>query len=157
TEAHLLLAAIHAGRGEPEAACSEYAAAIDACLTSGQFEEGERILGEAAALYPESEDLFYLQVRAAELQGRTEDVIRLLEELAAAREAAGQALDNIGIYNRLIELQPDNPAPRLRLAAIHESRRDMRNACREMESAAMLLMKQERGSEAIPLLERILR
>lgn len=156
SEARLLLANIYADRGERSRACDEFLAVAEGYLMNSQFEEADRVLEHAAAAFPDNDDLFFMKIRSAELQGREDLVVSQLLEITARREATGQILDNIGAYEQLVQLRPDDPELRLKLGNAHELRRDIKRACREWEKAGHLLIAAGAGDQATSIIERVL-
>lgn len=154
-EARLLLANIYFDRDEKSRACDEFMAVIEHYLSSNAFEEADRILASTAAQFPDSEDLLFLQVRSAELQGRQDQVGQLLEQAAKRREESGRLLDNIGVYERLVALRPNEPELHIKLGDLCEMRHDVKRGIREWEKAASLMIEQGNGEQAVPLLEKI--
>lgn len=156
-EARSALGEALARRGEVKAACDEFLAAADGLAAAGDLARANRILKRAEILCPDLEDIPLARARIAELRGKSDRAAQLLERVAAAREQAGRAADNLGLLKRLAELRPADPSVRLRLAALHEMRRDMRSAIREMEQAVELLTASGQGGEAIPIIEKVLK
>lgn len=157
TGALLALAGINAGQGRIPEANDAYLAAAEAYLGAGDAAAADNVLAKAALLNPDNEDLLFLQVRSAELQNNNDVLAKLLGVIAAKREADGRNADNVGIYQKLVALTPDDPDAHLKFADVYEARREIKNAGRELEKAASLLLKQKRGPEAITVLEKFLR
>lgn len=155
-EARLLLANIYKQRGEPSRACDEYVVVAETYLAHAQFSEADKLLEDAAREYSDCEDIFFLQVRSAELQGNREREIAILESVALQRENAGRNMDNLGIYEKLLEYHSDDVGLRLKLAELYESRRDIKRATREWDKAATTYMESGKGELAVPLLEKAL-
>lgn len=156
-EARLLLANVYMERNEASMACDQFLTVADNYLNANAFEDADRTLERASELFPNSEDLLFLKIRSAEMQGRPDHVIQLLEDVARTREQAGRAIDNLGVFEQLLQIRPEDADLRIRLGEICEMRRDIKRACREWEKAATLLIQQQRGSEAMPVIKRILR
>lgn len=157
TEPRLLLANIFANSGRAMEACDEYMAVAERQLHAQAYAEADRTLALAAEALPENEDIVFLKIRSAELQGQTDQVIALMEALAALRQKAGREMDNIGLFEKLIELKPPDPHMHLELAALFEKRRELKKASRHWEKAAGLLQDAGRVADAIPLLENVLK
>lgn len=155
-QVRLLLANLYTERGQTTRACEEFVNVIENDLSSASYEEADRILDHASTTFPDNEDLMFLRIRSAELQGQNERTLQLLQEIATRRDKAGRGLDNIGIYEKLSELRPDDTGPVIKLADLYELRRDIKRANKEREKAVHILITQHRNAEAIPLLERIL-
>lgn len=155
--AHLLAGKLLDRSGQTEPAGEEYLTAADLLITRGEHKEATRALEQAGRLLSDSEDVLLARARLFELQGDVESAAENLAQVAELREQAGRQADNLGILRRLVEIRPDDPHLRLRLAQLHEGRRDMRTAAREIEKAAELFTAAGQGAEAVPLLEKVLR
>jgi tetratricopeptide (TPR) repeat protein len=153
----MAMARVHVAMGDSFQAADGLSLAIEDRLNNGLFRSAEELIAKAVDLLPDSEDIFFLQVKAAEAQGRTAEVVSLLRDLAAAREASGRSQDNEGIFKQLVEMMPDDVDARLDLARFFESRRMIKQALGEIEVAAFLLIRQDRVQEAVPHLERVLK
>ncbi|AXA36147.1 MAG: tetratricopeptide repeat protein [Candidatus Hydrogenedentota bacterium] len=155
-EARLLLANIHAAKGETAQACEEFIAVAESYLQKQAYEDADRVLERAAIDFPQNEDLIFLQIRSAELQGQTERMVALLENIAQRREAEGRIAENIGLYEKLLELRPNYPAYLQKLADAHVARHDIKTACQWLETLARHYIAEEQPTEAIQVLERVL-
>lgn len=153
----LAVAELQLSQGDPFQAAETLTQAVELRLERNNFEGAQRLLDKAVDLLPGSEDIFFLQVRLAEVQGDIATTVSLLRDLAASREATGRGVDNEGVYRQIIELLPDDPEARFDLARFYESRRQIKQAFSELEVAAFLLIRQGKGPEAAPHLERILK
>jgi tetratricopeptide (TPR) repeat protein len=139
-EARLLVANIHIARGETSQASDEFIAVAETYLLANLFAEADELLSAAARMLPGNEDLVFMQVRSAELQGRKDEAVALLQEIAVQREGSGRNADNVGIYEQLLGLNPGDVDLRIKLGDVCEMRRDIKRACREWEQAADALM-----------------
>ncbi len=155
-EAHLRVARIAVADGDSVQALESFSAAVEALLADRNFAGADSALREAVDFMPESEDILFLRVRAAEEQGDAAGHARLLQELASAREKTGRLGDNVGVYQKLVELRPDDTDLKVKLASAHEQKHDIRNAVRALEDAIASLRAGGRGGETIPLLEKII-
>ena len=156
SDARLLIARVSAVAGDTVRSRDEFVAVAEHLLAAQSFEEAGRVLAEAETLVPGDEDLLFLKARCAEEQGRRDEALALLEQLASRREKDGRTADTVGLITKLIELQPDEPSLHVRLAGAHEARNDLRSASVSLREAADMLTSQGRGAEVIPLLEKVI-
>lgn len=156
-EARLLLANIHIARGETAQASDEFIAVAETYLLANSFAEADELLAAASRMLPDNEDLVFMKVRSAELQGHKDQAVKLLQDVAAARESSGRGADNVGIYEQLLALNPTDVAVRVKLGDVCEMRRDIKRACREWEQAADAFLAAHDLAEAIRLYERVLK
>lgn len=155
--ARLALARLMSARGDKVDARDEYYQAAEAALDAGNHDDADKVLAEAAVLFPDDEDIMFVRIRSAEEQGRTDELAGLLESVARRREQSGRIGDNVGVLNQLITLRPDDAALHLRLAGAHESLHDINSAAGALEKAAELMNAAGRHAEAVQALEKVLR
>ncbi len=88
--------------------------------------------------------------------GHTSDAVAAYDEVATRLQRAGRDRDAIGVFEKLIELDPTNPLPRLRLAEAHVRLKETDAAITGFGAAANLLVKAGRLSDALKVTERLL-
>ncbi|MBX7247121.1 MAG: tetratricopeptide repeat protein [Candidatus Sumerlaeaceae bacterium] len=155
-EVRLLLANIYSDRGEVTRACEEMLSVADAYLAVENYEEADTVLDRALEVFPDNEDVLFAKVRSAQLQQKLDVASGLHREIAQRREQSGRMADNLGIYIALVGDNPRDTDLRLKLAEVHEMRRDIKSASKELEAAANVMLEEGKGSAAIPVLEKVL-
>lgn len=155
-EARLLLAKALSDQGDSAGASEEYVQLVESYLAEKQFVEAESAIEQALKVYPDSEDVLFLSVRSAELQGQKDVQLSRMQNILRKREEQGRQLDNLGVLAEMVQLDPKNVEYHLSLAELHEQRRDLRKAAGALDAAAKILKEQGREEEATPILERLI-
>jgi len=88
--------------------------------------------------------------------GLTSDALAALDEVAQRLQRQGRDLEAIEVFRKIVELDPSNPLPHLRLAEALSRMKDADAAVSEFAVAAMLLIKLQRRDDALKVLERLL-
>ncbi|MCC6553609.1 MAG: tetratricopeptide repeat protein [Polyangiaceae bacterium] len=109
---------------------------------------------------PRLEDRFgHVVPRLAEIYaqlGLTSDALAAYDDVAARLQRAGRDRDAIDVFRKIVDLEPNNPLPYLRLAEALVRVRDYDNAIRRFGTAAELLLKLGRRDDALKVVERLL-
>jgi tetratricopeptide (TPR) repeat protein len=148
-----------------------YAEAIGTYERVGQFYSLQGFALKAIAVYkqireivqkhvPHLEDRFgHIVPRLAELYtqlGLTSDALAAYDEVATRLQRAGRERDAIDIFRKVVELDPTNPLPHLRLAEAFARVRDIDGAVERFGAASEILIRLGRHDDAIKVLERLL-
>jgi tetratricopeptide (TPR) repeat protein len=88
--------------------------------------------------------------------GLTSDALAALDEVATRLQRQGRDADGIEVFRKIVELDPTNPLPHLRLAEALSRVKDADGAVQEFGIAAAQLMKLGRRDDALKVLERLL-
>ncbi|MEO7114144.1 MAG: tetratricopeptide repeat protein, partial [Polyangiaceae bacterium] len=88
--------------------------------------------------------------------GLVSDALAALEELAVRHQRAGRDQDAIAMFHKIVELDPSNPLPHLRLAEALSRTKDIDGAASEFGIAAAQLVKHNRRDDALKVLERLM-
>jgi tetratricopeptide (TPR) repeat protein len=109
---------------------------------------------------PHLEDRFgHVVPKLAEIYtqlGLTSDALAAYDEVATRFQRAGRDRDAIDVFRKVVELDPSNPLPYLRLAEAFIRVRDVDNAMQRFGSAAEILLKLGRRDDALKVVERLL-
>lgn len=153
-EARLLLANILAAKGESAQACDEFIAVAENYLSQGQYEDADRVLERASMDFPENEDLLLLKVHSAELQGNLDRAEKLLLDLAARRESAGRAAENVGVLEKLVALFPDKLEYLEKLAETFLARREFDRAITTLNNLVFRYSKNGQHGDVLRVVEK---
>ena len=149
----------------------EYVEAITTYERVGEFYSLQGFALKAIAVYkqireiihkhvPHLEDRFgHIVPRLAEIYvqlGLTSDALAAYDEVATRLQRAGRDRDAIDIFRKIVDLDPNNPLPYLRLADALVRVRDYDNAIRRFGTAAEILLKLGRRDDALKVVERLL-
>lgn len=88
--------------------------------------------------------------------GLVSDALAALEELAVRHQRAGRDGEAIAMFHKIVELDPSNPLPHLRLAEALSRTKDIDGAAAEFGIAAAQLVKHNRRDDALKVLERLM-
>ena len=88
--------------------------------------------------------------------GLTSDALAALDEVATRLQRQGREQEAVEVFRRIVELDPTNPLPHLRLAEALSRVRDVDGAVSEFGLAASQLVRLGRRDDALKVLERLL-
>lgn len=88
--------------------------------------------------------------------GLVSDALAALDEVASRLQAQQRDKEAIGVFEKIVELDPTNPLPHLRLAEAFSRVREVDGAVREFGIAAKQLIALGRKDDAIKVYERSL-
>lgn len=146
----------------------------DAVLTYervGQFYSTQGFHLKAIAVYkqireiihkhvPHLEDRFgHIVPKLAETYqqlGLTSDALAAYDEVATRYQKAGRDRDAIDVFKKVVDLDPQNPLPHLRLGEALLRVRDVDSAIQRFGTAAEILLRLGRRDDALKVVERLL-
>jgi tetratricopeptide (TPR) repeat protein len=149
----------------------QYVEAIATYEGVGQFYSQQGFALKAIAVYkqireiihkhvPHLEDRFgHIVPRLAELYtqlGLTSDALATYDEVATRLQRAGRDRDAIDIFKKIVDLDPNNPLPYLRLAEAFVRLKEVDNAIQRFGVAAEILLRLGRPEDALKVVERLL-
>lgn len=149
----------------------QYAEAITTYEQVGQFYAQQGFSGKAIAVYKQMREIINKHVphmidrfghvlpTLAELYvqaGQKSEALAAYDEIATRLLKAGRDRDALKIYEKIIEVDPSNPLPQLRLAEAYLRLKDFDNAIARFGAAANTLVKSGRAGDALKVVERIL-
>lgn len=147
---------------------------VDAITTYervGQFYSQQGFHLKAIAVYkqireiihkhvPHLEDRFgHIVPRLAEIYaqlGLVTESLAAYDEVATRLQRAGRDRDAIDVFRKVVDLDPQNPLPYLRLAEAFLRIKDVDHAIQRFGSAAEILLKLGRKDDALKVVERLL-
>ncbi len=88
--------------------------------------------------------------------GLTSDASATYEDLATRLHKAGKEKESIESLKKVVEIDPNNPMPRLRLAEAHSRAKEASAAIEQLGTASELLVKAGRRDDALKVVERAL-
>jgi tetratricopeptide (TPR) repeat protein len=113
-----------------------------------------------ARFAPQLEERYgHITPRLADLYkqlGLVSDALAALDEVATKLQNQGRDREAVGVFQKIVELDPTNPLPHLRLAEAHSRIGDVDGAVAEFTVAAGQLTQLGRRDDAIKVLERSL-
>ncbi len=157
--------------GDLQSKAFQYAEAIETYERVGSFYAQQGFALKAIAVFkqikeiiakhvPNLEERFgHITPKLAELYqqlGLTSDALAALDEVATRFQRQQRDQDAIEVFRQIVELDPTNPLPHLRLAEALSRVKDAEAAVLEFAFAASLLVKLGRRDDAIKVFERLL-
>jgi tetratricopeptide (TPR) repeat protein len=148
-----------------------FAQAIETYERVGKYYASQGFALKAIAVYKQIKELVakhvpqleerygHIAPKLAELYqqlGLTSDALSALDEVATRLQRKQQDKEAIQVFHRIVELDPTNPLPHLRLAEAFSRVEDVDGAVTEFGVAASLLVKLGRRDDAIKVFERLL-
>jgi tetratricopeptide (TPR) repeat protein len=88
--------------------------------------------------------------------GLTSDALAALDEVATRLQRQQRDAEAIEVFRKIVELDPTNPLPHLRLAEALSRVKDVEGAVQEFGMAAQQLVELGRRDDALKVLERLL-
>jgi tetratricopeptide (TPR) repeat protein len=88
--------------------------------------------------------------------GLISDALASYDEVATRYQRAGRDHDAIDVFRKVVDLDPQNPLPYLRLAEAFIRVKDVDNAMQRFGAAAEILLKLGRRDDALKVVERLL-
>jgi tetratricopeptide (TPR) repeat protein len=157
--------------GDLQSKMEAYAEAVATYERVGKFYASQGFALKAIAVYkqireiiakhvPQLEERFgHITPKLAELYqqlGLTSDALAALDEVATRLQRQNRDPEAIDVFRKIVELDPTNPLPHLRLAEALSRARDAEGAVSEFAVAAGQLVKLGRRDDALKVLERLL-
>jgi tetratricopeptide (TPR) repeat protein len=157
--------------GDLQSKMEEYANAVATYERVGRFYAAQGFSLKAIAVYkqireiiskhvPQFEEKYaHVTPKLAELYqqlGLTSDALAALDEVATRLQRQGREQEAIEIFRKIVELDPSNPLPPLRLAEALLRGKDVDGAVAEFAVAAEQLAKLGRRDDALKVIERLL-
>jgi tetratricopeptide (TPR) repeat protein len=157
--------------GDLQSKMEAYADAVATYERVGKFYASQGFALKAIAVYkqireiiakhvPQLEERYgHITPKLAELYqqlGLTSDALAALDEVATRFQRQNRDPEAIEVFRRIVELDPTNPLPHLRLAEALSRAKDTDGAVAEFATAAGQLAKLGRRDDALKVTERLL-
>jgi tetratricopeptide (TPR) repeat protein len=157
--------------GDLQLKMEEYAGAIATYERVGKFYASQGFSLKAIAVYkqigeiisnraPKLEERYaHVAPKLAELYqqlGLTSDALAALDEVATRLQRQGRDKEAVEVFRKIVELDPSNPLPHLRLAEALLRGKDADGAVAEFAVAADQLAKLGRRDDALKVMDRLL-
>ncbi len=157
--------------GDLQSKMEAYADAVATYERVGKFYAQQGFALKAIAVYkqireiilkhvPQLEERYsHITPKLAELYvqlGLTSDALAALDEVATRMQRSGRDGEAIEVFRKIVELDPTNPLPHLRLAEALSRNKDGDGAVTEFGIAAGQLVKLGRRDDALKVVERLL-
>jgi tetratricopeptide (TPR) repeat protein len=156
TRTWLRMAEVHVRLGQNSKATEVYQKTVDLYVEQGFFQRAVAVYKNIIKLSPEA---IAARIKLADVYrqlGLFSDAIQQLEQAVALHQKAGQLAEALTAMRQILELNPDQPAARIRYAELAAQAGETDQAVVEFREAANLLKAQGRTDEFIRVAERIL-
>jgi tetratricopeptide (TPR) repeat protein len=156
TRTWLRMAEVHVRLGQNDKATEVYQTTVDLYVEQGFFQRAVAVYKNIIKLSPGS---VHARVKLADVYrqlGLFSDAIQQLEQAVLLHQKAGQLTEALAALKQVLELNPDQPATRIRYAELAVQAGQINDAVAEFREAANLLKAQGRGDEFTRVAERIL-
>ncbi|MFH1809263.1 MAG: tetratricopeptide repeat protein [Pseudomonadota bacterium] len=146
---------LYSKKGDRKDATSTY-------LRVAEFYSQQGFFLKAVAVYKQilrvDQGITEVNLKLAELYnqlGLISDAMTQFQQVVATYERQGQTHESLMVLRKMVELDPDNIASRIKLAELCSSQGLMADAVREFEAAAAYLKEQQRQDDWIKVAERL--
>ena len=156
TRTWLRMAEVHVRLGQNDKATEVYQTTVDLYVEQGFFQRAVAVYKNIIKLSPGS---VQARVKLADVYrqlGLFSDAIQQLEQAVLLHQKAGRLTEALAALKTVLELNPDQPATRIRYAELAVQAGEVNNAVAEFREAANLLKSQGRSDEFTRVAERIL-
>jgi tetratricopeptide (TPR) repeat protein len=157
--------------GDLQSKMEAYADAVGTYERVGKFYASQGFALKAIAVYKQIREIIakhlpqlaekyaHITPKLADLYqqlGLTSDALAALDEVATRLQRQNRDPDAIEVFRKIVELDPTNPLPHLRLAEALSRARDADGAVAEFAIASGQLLKLGRRDDALKVTERLL-
>jgi Tfp pilus assembly protein PilF len=156
TRTWLRMAEVHVRLGQNDKATEVYQTTVDLYVEQGFFQRAVAVYKNIIKLSPGS---VQARVKLADVYrqlGLFSDAIQQLEQAVLLHQKAGRLSEALTALKQVLELNPDQPATRIRYAELAVQAGEINDAVAEFREAANLLKAQGRSDEFTRVAERIL-
>ncbi len=152
----LKIGELHQKRGDNKESAATLLRVAEAYSNDGFFLKAAAVYKQVLKLNPA---LLDVNLRLAELyqqHGLKSDAMQQYQLVAAAYEKLGNSGASLNLYKKLVDLEPDNAASRVRLAEAFSKEGMNQEAIAELGKVAAQLKQSGRNEEFIKVAERLL-
>lgn len=156
TRTWLRMAEVHVRLGQTAKATEVYQKTVDLYVEQGFFQRAVAVYKNIIKLAPDFIDARTKLADVYRQLGLLSDAVQQLEQAALLHQKAGRLAESAMVLRQMIELSPDQPAPRIRYAELAAQAGQNDEAAQEFAAAAQLLKDQGRADEFVRVAERLL-
>jgi tetratricopeptide (TPR) repeat protein len=156
TRTWLRMAEVCVRLGQHDKATEVYQKTVDLYVEQGFFQRAVAVYKNIIKLSP---DFVEARVKLAEVfhqLGLLSDAVQQLEQAATLYQKANRPTEAIGALKQIIDLNPEQPGPRIRYAELAAQAGAIKEAVEGFTEAANLVKAQGRTDEFLRVAERIL-
>ena len=156
TRTWLRMAEVHVRLGQNDKATEVYQKTVDLYVEQGFFQRAVAVYKNIIKLSPEALEARTKLADVYRQLGLFSDAIQQLEQAVLLHQKAGQITEALAALKQILELNPEQPAARIRYAELAVQMGETNAAVAEFREAANLLKAQGRADEFTRVAERIL-
>ncbi|MBN2359958.1 MAG: tetratricopeptide repeat protein [Deltaproteobacteria bacterium] len=136
--------------------------AAQSYMKVAQFYSDQGFYLKAVAVYKQilrvDQNILEVHVKLAELYhqlGLISEAMTQFQQVVAFHESKGQIQESLAVLQKMVDLDPDNVASRIKLAELCSSQGMVAEAVHEFESASSFLKAQQRLDDYVKVAERL--
>ena len=156
TRTWLRMAEVHVRLGQNDKATEVYQKTVDLYVEQGFFQRAVAVYKNIIKLAPESVEARLKLADVYRQLGLFSDAIQHLEQAVSLHQKAGRISEALAAMKQILDLNPDQPATRIRYAEMAVQAGQPDEAVPQFREAANLLKAQGRTDEFTRVAERIL-
>ena len=156
TRTWLRMAEVHVRLGQNDKATEVYQKTVDLYVEQGFFQRAVAVYKNIIKLAPESVEARLKLADVYRQLGLFSDAIQHLEQAVSLHQKAGRISEALAAMKQILDLNPDQPATRIRYAEMAVQAGQVDEAAVQFREAASLLKAQGRTDEFTRVAERIL-
>jgi pilus assembly protein FimV len=156
TRTWLRMAEVHVRLGQNEKATEVYQKTVDLYVEQGFFQRAVAVYKNIIKLSPEFIDARLKLADVFRQLGLLSDAVQQLEQASALFQKANRIPEALAALKQIIDLNPEQPNPRIRYAEMASQAGALKEAAAEFAEAARLVKAQGRTDEFLRVAERML-
>jgi tetratricopeptide (TPR) repeat protein len=156
TRTWLRMAEIYVRLGHNDKATEVYQKTVDLYVEQGFFQRAVAVYKNIIKLSPEFVDAHVKLAEVFRQLGLLSDAVQQLEQAAALYQKSNRQAEALTALKQIIDLNPEQPNPRIRYAEIACQAGAIKEAVSEFAEAARLVKAQGRTDEFLRVAERLL-
>ena len=156
TRTWLRMAEVYVRLGHNDKATEVYQKTVDLYVEQGFFQRAVAVYKNIIKLSPDFVDARIKLADVFRQLGLLSDAVQQLEQAAALYQKSNRVPDALSALKQIIELNPDQPNPRVRYAEMASQAGAIKEAVAEFAEAARLVKAQGRIDEFLRVAERLL-
>ena len=156
TRTWLRIAEIHVKRGDNEKATDVYLRTADLYVEQGFFQRAVAVYKNIIKLSPGFVEAYLKLAEIYRQLGLLSDAVQQFELAASVFQKAGRVKEAMGALKSIVDINPDQPVSRIKLAETASQAGLVSEAVAEFQRAGELLRSQGRMDEYLRVAERLL-
>jgi pilus assembly protein FimV len=156
TRTWLRMAEVYVRLGQTEKATEVYQRTVDLYVEQGFFQRAVAVYKNIIKLSPDFVDARIKLAEVFRQLGLLSDAVQQLEQAAVLYQKSNRISDALTALKQIIDLNPEQPNPRIRYAELASQTGAIKEAVAEFGEAARLVKAQGRIDEFLRVAERLL-